>query len=142
MTKTCSAGRSLLGLGALALLGTGVLAAEPRRSIRFDHVTGEQGLSQPNVMAILQDRVGFMWFGTQAGLNRYDGVEMAVYRHDPGDPASLSHNLVYALSEDPSGDLWIGTVGGGLGSRPWFILRTILLHRLMNPVRSDHCSWT
>ncbi len=55
-----------------------------------------------------------MWFGTRDGLNRYDGYEFKVYRHDPDDENSISNNFIYALWEDALGDLWIGTNGGGL----------------------------
>jgi len=53
-----------------------------------------------------------MWFGTQAGLNRFDGYRMTVYRNDPNDPASLPDNFVSASYEDAGGRLWFGTKGG------------------------------
>jgi signal transduction histidine kinase/ligand-binding sensor domain-containing protein len=64
----------------------------------------------------LQDSKGFIWFGTQDGLNRYDGYEFVVYKHDPEDPDTLSNNFIWALYEDESGTMWIGTGGGGLDS--------------------------
>ncbi len=82
--------------------------------IRFEHISLEQGLSQSVVLCILQDSKGFMWFGTQDGLNRYDGYEFTVYKHDPENPNSLSDNFIQSLYEDQSGALWIGTNGGGL----------------------------
>ncbi len=82
--------------------------------MRFERLSIEQGLSQSVVNCILQDSTGFLWLGTQAGLNRYDGYGFEVYRHDPEDPASLPHDWIQALVEDPSGDLWVGTEGGGL----------------------------
>ncbi len=84
--------------------------------ILFEHVSLEQGLSQSSVFSILQDSTGFMWFGTQDGLNRYDGYEFTVYRPIPGEPNSLSHNIILSLYEDREGILWIGTNGGGLDS--------------------------
>ncbi|MFZ2096838.1 MAG: two-component regulator propeller domain-containing protein [Anaerolineales bacterium] len=81
-------------------------------SIRFEHVSTEQGLSQSTVHAILQDRVGFMWFGTEGGLNKYDGYQFTIYKHDPDDPLSLSNNIVNSLYEDQDGVLWIGTAVG------------------------------
>ena len=84
------------------------------RSIRFDQLSLEQGLSQGTVTCMLQDRTGFMWFGTQAGLNRYDGYSFIVYKRDPANPASLANDSILALVEDTAGDLWIGTEGGGL----------------------------
>ena len=82
--------------------------------IWFEQISLEQGLSQSVVLSILQDSRGFMWFATQDGLNRYDGHEFVVYKHDSENPNSLSDNFVNALYEDPSGALWIGTNGGGL----------------------------
>lgn len=82
--------------------------------IGFKHITTHEGLSQSNVTAILQDKQGFMWFGTQDGLNRYDGYSFSVYQHDPLQPSSLSNNYVLSLYEDRKGQLWVGTDDGGL----------------------------
>ena len=82
--------------------------------MRFEQLRTQDGLSQNFVNCILQDSTGFLWVGTQAGLNRYDGYGFKVYSHDPADPASLAHDWIIALAEDPVGDLWIGTEGGGL----------------------------
>jgi ligand-binding sensor domain-containing protein/signal transduction histidine kinase len=86
-------------------------AAAPR-SLRFEHLGLEQGLTQESVKTILQDRTGFMWFGTQGGLNRFDGYRMKTFRSDPLDPASLPDNYVQASYEDGEGRLWFGTRGG------------------------------
>ncbi len=82
-------------------------------NMRFSRITAEQGLSQGTVLCALKDRRGFMWFGTQDGLNRYDGYHFKVYKHKPDDANSLSENWVWAIFEDSSGYLWIGTFGGG-----------------------------
>ena len=82
------------------------------RNLRFERVSIEHGLSQESVLTILQDRQGFMWFGTQAGLNRYDGYKMTVYRTDPQDPHSLPDSFINASFEDAEGRLWFGTKGG------------------------------
>ena len=84
------------------------------RDLRFTHLTTNDGLSQSNVKAILQDRRGFMWFATQDGLDRYDGNTFVVYKHNPNDPDSLSANLVTDLIEDDQGYLWIATYTGGV----------------------------
>jgi two-component system sensor histidine kinase ChiS len=81
---------------------------------RFERISTEQGLSQVAVYAILQDSRGLMWFGTEDGLNQYDGYTFTVYKRDPEDPHSLSNNFIRAIYEDSSGALWIGTNGGGL----------------------------
>ena len=80
--------------------------------VEFEHLSVEDGLSQSSVNVILQDSRGFMWFGTNDGLNRYDGYEMVVYHADPMGTAGISHNTVTALAEDLSGHLWVGTSGG------------------------------
>ena len=82
-------------------------------SVRFEHLTVADGLSQTTIYAIHQDRFGFMWFATQDGLNRYDGHSIKVYRHEPFDSTGLGNNTVVAISEDRDGNLWVGT-GRGL----------------------------
>ncbi len=59
-----------------------------------------------------------MWFGTQDGLNRFDGYEFKIFRNSPSDSASLSENWIWSIDEDSSGNLWMGTFGGGLNCLP------------------------
>jgi ligand-binding sensor domain-containing protein/signal transduction histidine kinase len=66
------------------------------------------------VFSILQDRYGLMWFGTQGGLVRFDGYEKTTFSQIPFDSTSLSNIWVWCICEDPSGDIWVGTFGGGL----------------------------
>lgn len=84
------------------------------RPLRFERFSLEDGLSQNSVLALLQDRQGYLWIGTQDGLNRYDGYEFVHFKNDPEDPDSLSHNGVISLLEDTDGTIWVGTWGGGL----------------------------
>ncbi len=97
---------------------TDVSASIPNLSagqhLRFERISLEQGLSQSTVFSMLQDSQGFMWFGTEAGLNKYDGYTFTVYRHDPEDPNSLGGNWIQSMLEDDSGTLWIGISEGGL----------------------------
>lgn len=86
----------------------------PIQNLRFERISVEHGLSHSTVNCILQGSKGFMWFGTDDGLNKYDGYSFTVYKNDPDDPRSLSHNQVWSLFEDSSGVLWVGTYGGGL----------------------------
>jgi len=80
--------------------------------IRFKHISIEEGLPQSAVYCIHQDRKGFMWFGTQEGLARYDGYNFKVYNPIPGDSTSLSDMYVMAFYEDKDGKFWIGTRNG------------------------------
>jgi ligand-binding sensor domain-containing protein/signal transduction histidine kinase len=92
------------------------LGRVPNKSIRFERILVEQGLSQNTVNCILQDSKGFIWFGTEDGLNKYDGYKFTVYRHDPKDPHTLSDNTIRTAYEDHSGVLWVGTGRGGLNA--------------------------
>jgi two-component sensor histidine kinase/ligand-binding sensor domain-containing protein len=85
-----------------------------RAPVRFEALSIEQGLSQSSVVAILQDRKGFLWFGTDNGLNRYDGYGFRVFRNDPSDPDSIGDSRIVTLLEDRRGRLWVGTNYGGL----------------------------
>jgi ligand-binding sensor domain-containing protein/signal transduction histidine kinase len=78
----------------------------------FRHLTTKNGLSHNTVTAIIQDAKGFMWFGTEDGLNRYNGYSVDVYKHDPADETTLSHSRIRCLFEDKDGTLWIGTDEG------------------------------
>ncbi len=84
------------------------------RSIRFEHIGLEQGLSQSVVNAIFQDSKGFLWIGTQDGLNRYNGYDFTVYKPEPENEHSLSDRWITSIVEDKDGFLWIGTRQGGL----------------------------
>jgi ligand-binding sensor domain-containing protein/anti-sigma regulatory factor (Ser/Thr protein kinase) len=72
------------------------------------------GLSQSSVKCIIQDRKGYLWFGTANGLNRYDGYNFLVFTNDPRDSNTISDNGILSLYEDRIGNLWIGTSGGTL----------------------------
>ena len=82
--------------------------------LRFDHINIEQGLSQSSVRVILQDSIGFLWFGTEDGLNRYDGYTFKTFKPDPDAINSLSDRYITAIVEDNDGILWIGTRQGGV----------------------------
>ncbi len=100
----------------LAVLGSALglpLLAQDQLELR--HYGIRDGLSQSFVHVALQDTTGFMWFGTQSGLNRFDGRSFQAFTRDVGNPGSLAHDSVKALLEDGNGTLWVGTEGGGLG---------------------------
>lgn len=94
------------------LLLCGLASAAPPRSLRFEQLSVQDGLPQESVLAIAQDRQGFIWFGTQGGLARYDGYRTVIYQHALNDPHSLSQNWVRVLHVDPAGRLWVGTDNG------------------------------
>jgi len=71
--------------------------------IRFARISTADGLSQTKVSQIVQDNQGFMWFGTQYGLNRYDGYNFKVFAHDPGNPNSFSGVYIRSLFKDRDG---------------------------------------
>jgi ligand-binding sensor domain-containing protein/tRNA A-37 threonylcarbamoyl transferase component Bud32 len=83
-----------------------------QEDLKFDRITIEKGLSNNAVLCILQDTMGFMWFGTIDGLNRYDGYKCVVYKHASEDINSLSQNYIRCLYEDKSGTIWVGTFNG------------------------------
>lgn len=93
------------------------IAPEPatlRRSLRFQILDRERGLPHSTVSAIVQDRTGFVWLGTEDGLARYDGQRVLTFRNDPEDPASLGASFVSELLLARDGTLWVGTDGGGV----------------------------
>lgn len=84
------------------------------QDIKFDHYTIEQGLSNNVVKCIYQDSRGYIWFGTEDGLNKYDGYSFTIYRPKLDDSTSLSDNIINSIIEDHKGNLWVGTYAGGL----------------------------
>jgi diguanylate cyclase (GGDEF)-like protein/PAS domain S-box-containing protein len=105
-----------LGAGALGaswlLVAASAVAQAPSRDFHFQTIGSEQGLAQNAVNALLQDDAGYLWVGTQAGLQRYDGY--AFHAFETGDDAATREAPVSALAEDPDGTIWIGTGGAGL----------------------------
>ncbi|NQZ70808.1 MAG: hypothetical protein HRT89_22390, partial [Lentisphaeria bacterium] len=77
------------------------------RDIRFNSLTTKDGLAQDNILTILQDSKGFMWFGSREVLSRYDGYSFKVFRQDQDDPHSISGNNFLKIVEDNDGILWI-----------------------------------
>ena len=105
-----------LAVAAALALSTGIShgAVTEGGPMRFGHVTVEQGLSQADVMTVLQDSAGYMWFGTENGLDRYDGYRMRRYQRTQGLPDGLTHDFIWQVAEDKDGNLWIATDGGGV----------------------------
>jgi serine phosphatase RsbU (regulator of sigma subunit)/ligand-binding sensor domain-containing protein len=82
--------------------------------LRFKQLNIEDGLSQSRISEIVQDSKGFIWVGTEDGLNRYDGYEFRIFTFDPTDSNSIANNVIRSLAAGDSGNLWIGTSFGGL----------------------------
>ena len=78
----------------------------------FKHLTSDNGLSHDLVQTIVKDKQGFMWFGTLNGLNRFDGFQFKVFKHNKKDSTSIPHNTIVDLACDTSGYLWISTGNG------------------------------
>ena len=72
----------------------------------------EDGLSHNSVWAVMQDRQGYIWFGTNDGLDRFDGVNFRVFRYHPDNPSSIGHNFIHCLKETLRGKFLVGTKGG------------------------------
>lgn len=88
------------------------MAGQKSETLYFSNLNLKDGLSQISVLKIFQDSKGFIWFATRNGLNRYDGNEFVIYKHDPKDSLSLSDNHIISLAEDQNRNLWIGTASG------------------------------
>jgi signal transduction histidine kinase/ligand-binding sensor domain-containing protein len=108
--REASLARTPAGIAGIAM--PEALPRAPAGAARFDRISMVDGLSDDVVYSILQDRQGFMWFGTENGLTRYDGDRFTVYQSDPSDPTSLAHPRVYTLYLGRNGDLWLGTWNG------------------------------
>ena len=80
----------------------------------FQNYHTEQGLPQNTINTIYQDHYGFMWFGTQDGLTRFDGYQFKNFRHDPQNKNSLANNYLWHINEDAEGIFWLSSFGGGL----------------------------
>src|ERR1051325_838971 len=75
----------------------------------FRHYNLEQGLSNRNVTSVIQDSLGFMWYGTHEGINKFDGYKFIPFKHDPKNPNSLVSDDVSCMAVEKNGMIWIGT---------------------------------
>ncbi len=94
------------------LLLASLLAIGQEQDIVFKYLNTRNGLSQDHVNAIFKDHKGFMWFATDDGLNKYDGYQFTVYKHNTERASSLSNNYVYDMLEDDAHNLWVATASG------------------------------
>ncbi|MEM8682401.1 MAG: two-component regulator propeller domain-containing protein, partial [Pseudomonadota bacterium] len=102
-------------ISALALfLPFAHVTANETHPMRFEQLSLRDGLSQVAVVSMLQDSEGFLWFGTENGLNRYDGYEFVHFKADRGNPDALRNDFIYGIAEAPDGAIWVSTKGGGI----------------------------
>ena len=96
------------------LLTTDFQDTDFSRNIDEQVISVENLLPYYGIYTILQDRKGFMWFGMEEGLVRYDGYDFTFFKNEPDEPPSVSESNVRFLFEDSNGNIWVGTRGGGL----------------------------
>ena len=92
-----------------------LLAQKPNSiysQFKFRNITNEKGLSNNKVNAVCGDNKGFMWFGTNEGVNRFDGYKTIIYKNDPGNSKSISHSVIRSIFADSKNNIWIGTQNG------------------------------
>lgn len=104
---------TLVVLFLFCFLGDGADAAIPE-DMSITSYSVNEGLTGNGITAIFQDSKGFLWIGTQDGLNMYDGYTFRAFRHSLADSSSISGNQIQCITEDSNGDMWIGTIGDGL----------------------------
>ncbi|MGB8692426.1 MAG: two-component regulator propeller domain-containing protein, partial [Steroidobacteraceae bacterium] len=114
LARRALASVALVAMGALAGLCPVPTLATDAPEMVFARLGSDQGLAQGTVNAIVQDAEGFMWFGTEDGLDRFDGYEIRHFTHRRGVAGSLPNNWIAALARDSAGRLWVGMDGGGL----------------------------
>ncbi|HKL08010.1 MAG TPA: two-component regulator propeller domain-containing protein [Bacteroidales bacterium] len=93
-------------IGILPLFFSGSIYGQ---LLNVKHFTIEDGMSQTSVQCLMQDRKGFLWIGTQDGLNKYDGYTFTRFKHDPTDTTTISNNYIHCIYEDSDDNIWVGT---------------------------------
>ena len=104
---------SIISALFIATLQIAAEAKQSTKDITFSNISIQDGLSQSTILSACQDRKGNMWFATHDGLNRYDGYEFIIYKHDINDTTTIADNIIRKVYLDDNGNLWIGT-GKGL----------------------------
>ena len=103
--------RALMVLGFVLLLQPLQMRAA-LQNIEFTSLNNRDGLSNSQVNAILKNKTGYVWFGTQSGLNRFDGFRMKTFLYSATNQTSLANNYVDELQEDNEGKIWVHTSVG------------------------------
>ncbi len=109
-------------------------------NIKFRHLTIKDGLSQSDVVSIHQDSKGLMWFGTQDGLNLYNGFDFQVFSHDLIDTTSISNNFIHTIFESSDSVIWLGTENGlNIFNKNTFEFKSILSSK--NSIKQKQNVW-
>jgi ligand-binding sensor domain-containing protein/signal transduction histidine kinase/DNA-binding response OmpR family regulator len=106
--------KSLMGLlFCFVSLGMFSISSAQNSNLKLKQLSINDGLSHNRVTCIIQDKQGFLWFGTNDGLNKYDGYNFTVYQNNPNDSSTITNNSISnsCLLEDSDGDIWVGTNG-------------------------------
>ncbi len=113
-TPVMFAMRSFVGIALLLIAASfGSARAQLRTTtVRFEHLTIADGLSDNEAFAVMQDRRGFIWIGTENGLNRYNGYDFTIFRQNPADTVGLVDSSIYDLIEASDGTIWAATFAG------------------------------
>jgi len=109
---------------------------------RLKNISTTDGLSQSSVIAIHQDKLGQMWFGTRDGLNKYDGSKFTIFRNDVTNKHSISNNDILSIEEDNTGKIWVGTYNGLNCYDPVKNTFTRYLHTKNNHTISSNAIWS
>lgn len=88
------------------------IEAGKEKNLNFKRLTSEDGLSQTTVEYMFQDSKGYIWIGTDDGLNRYNGSEFKIYKYKENSPDSITGNYIIGIIEDNDNNIWVATVVG------------------------------
>ena len=94
----------------LVVILSQIICAE--RQYHFSNLSVKDGLSQLHVTCIYQDKLGYMWFGTRNGLNKFNGNSFDIFWNHANNDQSISNNIINCITEDNEGNLWVGTENG------------------------------
>src|SRR6056297_4260470 len=90
------------------LLFAPILIAQDQQ-VLVEHYSIEDDLSQTAINTVIQDSRGFLWIGTQDGLNKFDGYNFNRFKNDPSDTTTISNNYIHCIYEDNDNNIWVGT---------------------------------
>jgi signal transduction histidine kinase/ligand-binding sensor domain-containing protein/CheY-like chemotaxis protein len=125
-------GRLLSIIFAVLLLMNAARLAAQNDTLYFGHFGTNQYLSSNNVSCVIQDHLGYMWYGTQNGLNKFDGYGFTTFLHDPKNENSVASDNITCMSSGENGIVWIGTEGKGLNRYDTYSGEFILYHHQQN----------